>query len=259
MGNIRQGNKSDSLTFEQINSPPINRRDLMPPSSERQRSKTPLSIFDMKDQLQSHINRQRSRPNSCHPSMMHSPPSSRQRPEEDMRYSAMWNKPKQNQLSPKFKSPTLVKTNFTPPHSPTKEKNRSPSERVLRSKTPAPRPAPRQNMRERPKSVNPDRMLLSPNSRTKAQPLQSKHALSLEVLEQLSLTRDEWIEYFKTKQTPERLTNEISRLSPLNQAQNQEEESHTEDSGINSPKNRTSPMFKFTRNDCVKPLHWTNV
>ena len=147
----------------------------------------------------------------------------------------MWNKPKQNQLSPKFKSPTLVKTNFTPPHSPTKEKNRSPSERVLRSKTPgtdkrsllsvspqpvclAPRPAPRQNMRERPKSVNPDRMLLSPNSRTKAQPLQSKHALSLEVLEQLSLTRDEWIEYFKTKQTPERLTNEISRLSPVSKS-----------------------------------------
>ena len=47
-------------------------------------------------------------------------------------FSSMWNKPKQSQLSPKYKSPTLVKTHFTPPHSPTKEKERN----ILRSKTP---------------------------------------------------------------------------------------------------------------------------
>ena len=41
-----------------------------------------------------------------------------------------------------------------------------------------------------------------------------KKQLSLEVLEQLSLTREEWIEYFKTKKTPERLRGEIERLSP---------------------------------------------
>ena len=136
----------------------------------------------------------------------------------------MWNKPRQNQLSPKYKSPTLVKTHFTPPHSPTKDK-----EAVLRSKTPgkssvtdlcktlleAPRPAPRQNVRERPKSVNPDRML---HSAKLASNKGAPPALSLEVLEQLSLTRDEWIEYFKSKKTPERLKHEISRLSPVSKS-----------------------------------------
>ena len=40
----------------------------------------------------------------------------------------------------------------------------------------------------------------------------SSKQLSLEVLEQLSLTRQEWIEYFKSKKTPERLRNEINQL-----------------------------------------------
>ena len=75
----------------------------------------------------------------------------------------------------------------------------------------APRPAPRSStQRERPKSVNPDRMLQMTGQSRKAM----KKQLSLEVLEQLSLTREEWIEYFKTKKTPERLRGEIERLSP---------------------------------------------
>ena len=57
---------------------------------------------------------------------------------------------------------------------------------------------------------------LSPNRNIKSS--NPAHALSLEVLEQLSLTRDEWIEYFKTKKTPDRLKQEISRLSPVSKS-----------------------------------------
>ena len=55
-----------------------------------------------------------------------------------------------------------------------------------------------------------------------------KKQLSLEVLEQLSLTREEWIEYFKTKKTPERLRGEIERLSPTVSEQQQVRHEQTE-------------------------------
>ena len=42
--------------------------------------------------------------------------------------------------------------------------------------------------------------------------MNKRKQLSLEVLEQLSLTRQEWIEYFKSKKTPERLRTQINRL-----------------------------------------------
>jgi hypothetical protein len=35
---------------------------------------------------------------------------------------------------------------------------------------------------------------------------------SLEILEQLSLTREEWIEYFKTKQLPQKYELEIEKI-----------------------------------------------
>ena len=79
------GGLSDSLTFEQINSPPVTRRDLAPAATHtssdpahvtRMRSKTPVSIFEMKEQLQNHIEKQRNhrqRPMSCHPAFTTSP------------------------------------------------------------------------------------------------------------------------------------------------------------------------------------------
>merc|ERR1711962_618564 len=123
----------------------------------------------------------------------------------------MWNKPSRSHspVTPSiYRSPTLVKANFTPPTSPPpKEQNTRPPPHSphrnnphpqLRSKTPAPRPAPRSStQRERPKSVNPDRMLQMTSGGQNRKAM--KKQLSLEVLEQLSLTREEWIEYFKTK------------------------------------------------------------
>jgi len=289
--NIKKGGLSDSLTFEQINSPPVTRRDLAPAAHangghhHHRRSKTPVSIFEMKEQLQNHIEKQRNhrqRPMSCHPAFTTSPVTHHQlkglsedqltpkTPKNDHhhnRYSGMWNKPSRSHspVTPNiYRSPTLVKANFTPPTSPPPPKEQiqntrppphSPIRSIphpqLRSKTPAPRPAPRSStQRERPKSVNPDRMLQMTGQSRKAM----KKQLSLEVLEQLSLTREEWIEYFKTKKTPERLRTEIERLSPTFN-QHEDGGSNTEDSGINSPKNRTSPMFKAN----LKPVHWTNV
>jgi hypothetical protein len=271
--NIKKGGLSDSLTFEQINSPPVTRRDLRP--LPQNRSKTPVSIFAMKEQLQSHIERQRTRqrPRSCHPAFQNTPSNttaehpyharSHKSDQRDNRYSGMWNKPRSHSpaspMSPTgastqiYKSPTLIKANFTPPTSPQPKSQKTSSQVQLRSKTPAPRPAPRTSQRERPKSVNPERMLAGPSGKMNP----SSKQLSLEVLEQLSLTRQEWIEYFKSKKTPERLRNEINQLQGGTSKRNHEDGSATEDSGINSPKNRTSPMFKYANN--LKPVHWTNV
>ena len=53
----------------------MTRRDLAP-ADQRLRSKTPVSIFEMKEQLQNHIEKQRNhrqRPMSCHPAFTTSP------------------------------------------------------------------------------------------------------------------------------------------------------------------------------------------
>ena len=73
-----------------------------------------------------------------------------------------------------------------------------------------------------------------------------KKQLSLEVLEQLSLTREEWIEYFKTKKTPERLRGEIERLSPTVSEQHEQREQPIDERTICSHETSNGQMPNTT-------------
>ncbi|CAG5113095.1 Oidioi.mRNA.OKI2018_I69.chr2.g7238.t1.cds [Oikopleura dioica] len=222
-------------------SPPVRRKDLKPDNSSSSysnhnrmyRSQTPNPISMITDQLKRNQMRRSQTPTFALLSNSRAQSVDFDDEEYQKYTKAVRKQPEliRNQSTPSDLSPQKPSQKSSTPKAPDRKslshssKSTSHLEPALspipRSMTPAPRsssylnksaPTPRSS------SVVPSRMMtghdLSPSTRMTPQKQGSSY--NLELLEQLSLTREEWVEYFRTKRLPPHAELELEKLTSQN-------------------------------------------